>query len=294
MNFAQTLKTNPKTFKIRQHDPAFKGDLRRSTAERLQVQHLNELQNLQDRLFAEGKQAVLVIIQGMDAAGKDGIVKHVMSGLNPAGCQVSSFKLPSESERKHGYLYRVHSKTPEKGTIGIFNRSHYEEVLVVRVHPEILQTQFLTDAAINDSHIWKNRYKDINAFEEYLNSNGVRVVKFFLHLSHQEQGRRFLGRLEDKTKHWKFSKSDLAERQYWNEYQKAFEEMIKRTSTRHAPWYIIPADRKWFARAAVGGILVQTLREMKPKYPRVSKSDTKQLKKLRKKLKHQINKEKPV
>lgn len=288
MSFTKQLKANSPNFRLKDIDPGFKGKLRRSTAERIQLHHLNELQEYQDRLFAEGKQAVLVVIQGMDASGKDGIVKNVMSGLNPAGCQATAFKVPSDQELKHGYLWRAQTKTPEKGTVGIFIRSHYEDVLVVKVHPEILNSQHLLDKSVRDRGVWNKRYQDINDFERYLSNNGIKVVKIFLHISKAEQGRRFLDRLADKSKHWKFSKSDLAERKFWVKYQQAFEQMIKKTSTDCAPWYVVPADKKWFARAAVGGILMETLHQMNPKYPTISRSQERKIRKIQKKLKKQL------
>lgn len=289
MNFRKLLKANPNGFDIKKHDPGYKGNLRRQSAERLKLHQLTELQKLQEKLFADGTKGVLLVIQGMDASGKDGIVKHVISGLNPAGCNVTAFKVPSEAERKHGYLWRAHAKVPGKGEMAIFVRSYYEDVLVVRVHPALLDTQFLPKAIKQSSSIWKKRYRDINQFEEYLLDNGIRVVKIFLHMSKKEQAKRFLARLTDPTKHWKFSKADIAERKFWNNYQRCFQEMIRQTSTPASPWFVVPADNKWFAQAAVSGILVDTLREMNPKFPKTSDKQERQIKKLCKKLKKQLN-----
>ncbi|MBI5385121.1 MAG: polyphosphate kinase 2 family protein [Verrucomicrobia bacterium] len=288
MNFAKQLRAFGKGFRLKDRDPAFKGPLDRDKAERLQQKQLAQLLELQDRFYAHHRDAVLVILQGMDAAGKDGLIKHVMSGINPAGCEVCSFKAPSLTELDHDYLWRTHVHTPDRGRIGIFNRSYYEEVLVVRVHPEFLQGQRLPVGAAEDPKIWSRRYEDINAFERYLERNGTQVVKFFLHLSKREQAERFLSRIESPAKNWKFSKADLAERQHWDDYQKAFEEMIRHTSTDYAPWYVIPADRKWFARTAVAAILVEVLKKTKPRYPEVSEAHRRELMQIRKLLLPQV------
>ncbi len=225
-----------------------------------------KLKELQDVFYAADTYSLLIIFQAMDAAGKDGAIKHVMSGVNPQGCQVASFKSPSAVDLDHDYLWRSNTHLPERGRIGIFNRSYYEEVLVVRVHPEFLDAQKLPPST-RKGDIWKRRFREINAYEKYLTDNGTRVVKFFLHLSKAEQKTRFMDRIERPDKNWKLSPSDVKERQLWDEYQHAYEDMITHTSTEHAPWYIVPADHKWFSRAAIAEILVSTLKSLKLEYP---------------------------
>ena len=212
----------------------------------------------------------------MDAAGKDGAIKHVMSGVNPQGCDVHSFKSPSPEELNRDYLWRNHKVIPERGKIGIFNRSYYEEVLVVRVHPTFLRAQKLPDRLVT-KHIWEERYEDINAFERYLTRNGVVIRKFFLHVSKEEQKQRFLERLEDSKKNWKFSMADVQERGFWKDYQEAYEEMIQQTATKHAPWYVVPADNKWFTRLVVAGVILDALNELNLSFPDVDKSKRKEL-----------------
>ncbi|MGH9744022.1 MAG: polyphosphate kinase 2 family protein, partial [Candidatus Acidiferrum sp.] len=219
------------------------------------------LRDLQEKLYAQDRWALLIILQGMDAGGKDGVIKHVMSGINPQGCDVHSFKAPSMEELDHDYLWRAHKCVPERGKIGIFNRSYYEEVLVVRVHPSLLRTQKLP-AGLVTKHIWEQRYDDINSFEHYLMRNGVEICKFFLHLSKKEQKKRFLERLEDSKKNWKFSMADVKERGHWGDYQDAYEEMIQNTATKRAPWYVVPADNKWYAHAVVSSTLITVLEEL--------------------------------
>ncbi|MDQ3895703.1 MAG: polyphosphate kinase 2 family protein [Actinomycetota bacterium] len=214
-----------------------------------------EMADLQERLYAEGTRSLLVVLQALDAGGKDGTIKHVFRGLNPAGCRVVSFKVPSEEERRHDFLWRVHARTPGKGEVVVFNRSHYEDVLIVRVH------------ALVPEEVWRPRYEFINAFEADLAAAGTRIVKLYLHISKEEQAERFQARLDDPSKHWKFRKGDLAERARWDDYVAAFEEAMARTSTAQAPWYVIPADRKWYRNWAVGRILVETLQHMDPQYP---------------------------
>jgi PPK2 family polyphosphate:nucleotide phosphotransferase len=261
-----------KQFQMRKIDPAdtagfaeeFKGK-----AEQL-LQHSTELlADLQDKLFAQDRWALLLIFQAMDAAGKDGTIKHVMSGVNPQGCQVSSFKAPSAEELNHDYLWRTSRHLPGRGTIGIFNRSYYEEVLVVRVHPELLAAQKLPEACVS-AKIWKHRFEDISAFERYAAREGIAIRKFFLHVSPQEQKRRFLARLDEPEKNWKFSISDVRERRFWDEYQRCYEEMIRQTASKHAPWIVVPADHKWFARLVVSSVIVHALDDMKLSYPQVS------------------------
>jgi PPK2 family polyphosphate:nucleotide phosphotransferase len=226
------------------------------------------LAEYQDRLAAQDTFGLLVVLQGIDAAGKDGTIRHVMSGVNPQGVSVHSFKVPSAEELSHDYLWRYGEHLPSRGQIGIFNRSHYEEVLVVRVHPKLLEPQRLP-AAMTRGNIWKRRYREINEWERYLVDNGIRIVKLFLNLSREEQRTRFLERIDNPEKNWKFSASDVRERAYWEEYQKAFSEMLSQTSTKWAPWYVIPADHKWFAHIAVGAAIVLALMEIDPHYPEV-------------------------
>jgi len=228
---------------------------------------LEEISELQDELYAQNRWGLLLIFQAMDAAGKDGTIKHVFSGVNPQGCMVHSFKVPSEEELDHDFLWRTSIRLPERGRIGIFNRSYYEEVLVVRVHPELLERQRLPPDLV-DKDLWEKRYKDISAFERYLNRNGIVIRKFFLHLSKAEQRRRFLARLEDPQKNWKFSAGDVEERRFWKEYQRAYEDAIRATASRNAPWYVIPADNKWFTRLMVGAAVTEAMKELDLSYPK--------------------------
>ncbi|MFL6136745.1 MAG: polyphosphate kinase 2 family protein [Frankiaceae bacterium] len=234
------------------------------------------LSEYQARLAAQDKYGVLVCLQALDAGGKDGAIRHVMSGVNPQGVQVNGFKVPSAEELDHDYLWRYAGRLPARGDIGIFNRSHYEEVLVVRVHPELLDRQRLPADARGDD-IWKRRYQQINEWERYLVDNGIKVVKLFLNLSKEEQRRRFLARIDRPEKNWKFSANDVHERERWDDYQIAFSEMLSATSTRWAPWYVVPADRKWFARICVSAIVAHTLMKVDPQYPVVSNEDRKRL-----------------
>jgi PPK2 family polyphosphate:nucleotide phosphotransferase len=246
-------------------------------------QNLAELAEAQELLWANDVYSVLVILQAMDAAGKDGTIKHVMSGINPQGCQVFSFKVPSAEELDHNFLWRYSKALPERGRIGIFNRSYYEEVLVVKVHPEILEKQKLPDGKRGDG-FWRARYDDINRFERHLSRNGTLILKFFLHMSKDEQKRRFLDRLDDPAKQWKFSLGDLAERQHWDAYQRAFEDALSATSTKWAPWYVIPADHKWAARTLVAEVMVTAMRELKLKAPAVSTEQQRLLAEARQRL----------
>ena len=234
------------------------------------------LAELQDKLYAQDKWAVLLVFQAMDAAGKDGAIKHVMSGVNPQGCQVYSFKAPTSDDLDHDYLWRCIKCLPERGRIGIFNRSYYEETLVVRVHPEYLAKQKLPPELVTKG-IWDDRFRDIRNFERYLANNGVAICKFFLHVSKKEQKRRFLERLENPEKNWKFSAADLHERGFWNEYHEAYEDMIRSTATKHAPWYVVPADNKWFTRVVVAAAVIDTLAELELAYPKVDKNKLKEL-----------------
>jgi PPK2 family polyphosphate:nucleotide phosphotransferase len=237
------------------------------------VQALAELQGM---LYAQDRWAVLLIFQGMDAAGKDGAIKHVMSGVNPQGCQVASFKAPSAEDLDHDYLWRCNKQLPERGRIGIFNRSYYEEVLVVRVHEDLLQKQRLPRELIT-KNIWADRYRDIRSFERYLGNNGVLIRKFFLHVSRKEQKRRFLERIEDPEKNWKFSAADARERGHWKEYMEAYEDMIRHTATEQAPWYVVPADNKWFTRVVVAAAVIDALASLNLSYPEVGKEKLKEL-----------------
>lgn len=276
--------TDGSGFRLKDCDPAETGGVDSKEEGELLLQHGTErLIDLQDKLFAQDRWALLLIFQAMDAAGKDGAIKHVMSGVNPQGCEVHSFKAPSVEELDHDYLWRAHKAAPPRGKIGIFNRSYYEEVLIVRVHESILQGQKLPEELVT-KEIWDERYEDMNAFERYLGRNGVAVVKFFLHLSKKEQKRRFVARLEDARKNWKFSMDDIKERARWKQYQQAYEEMIQNTSTKRAPWYVIPADNKWFTRLAVAGGIIHALDKMALAFPEVDEAKREELGKVRKKL----------
>jgi len=239
--------------------------------------NIEKMTELQDKLYASDKYSVLLIFQAMDAAGKDSTIKHVMSGLNPQGTQVYSFKQPSKEELDHGFLWRIQKVVPERGRIGIFNRSHYEEVLIVKVH-NLLKYQQIPEELV-DKNIWESRYEQIREFEKYLFKNGTLVLKFFLHVSKDEQKKRFLDRIDDPSKNWKFSSADVEERKFWNDYQKAYEEAISATSTNYAPWYIIPADKKWFARLLVSEIIIDKLKKLNIEYPQLSKDQIAELQK---------------
>ena len=241
------------------------------------------LEALQELLYAEGKHKVLIVLQGMDTAGKDGTIRHVMSGVNPQGCQVSAFKAPSAEELDHDYLWRCVRHLPERGRIGIFNRSYYEETLVVRVHPEILAAQKLPGDCVT-KHIWRERFQDIRSFERHLTRNGTIIRKFFLHVSPEEQKKRFLERIDNPEKNWKFSLQDAKERQHWDEYMKAYEEAIRETATPESPWYIVPADNKWYTRAVVAGAVVDALASLDLKYPVVTSAQRKALEEARRTL----------
>jgi PPK2 family polyphosphate:nucleotide phosphotransferase len=244
---------------------------------------VDALSALQDILYAQDKWSLLVIFQAMDAAGKDGAIKHVMSGINPQGCQVSSFKAPSSEDLDHDFLWRCQKHLPERGRIGIFNRSYYEEVLVVRVHEKILQSQKLPEELVT-KNIWEDRFKDIRNFEKYLHRNGTIVIKIFLNVSKDEQRKRFIERVDDPDKNWKFSAADAKERGYWKDYMEAYQEMIKNTSTEDAPWYVIPADNKSYARIAVASAIIHALDQMDLQYPKVSKEKVAELQEIKKAL----------
>jgi PPK2 family polyphosphate:nucleotide phosphotransferase len=265
-------------------DPRYKaGFLRKADGQEWLGRGIELLAEYQARLAAQGTQGLLVIIQAMDAGGKDGTIRHVMSGVNPQGVNVHSFKVPSAAELGHDYLWRYARATPARGEIGIFNRSHYEEVLVVRVHPENLGRQRLP-AGHRGKGIWHQRYREINDWERYLSDNGFKVVKLLLNVSKEEQRRRFLKRLDLPEKNWKFSAADIAERQYWDDYQRAFSEMLSHTSTSWAPWHVIPADRKWFARICASAVIVDALVSLEPRYPKVSKETRRALAEARERL----------
>jgi PPK2 family polyphosphate:nucleotide phosphotransferase len=251
------------------YDPAYTGDFKDKAEAQVKLQaDVERLGVYQDILYAQNTFALLLVFQAMDAAGKDSTIKHVMSGVNPQGCQVYSFKTPSEEELDHDYLWRSFKALPERGRIGIFNRSYYEEVLIVRVHPQILARQQLPQLPKGD-RIWQQRFEEINCFEQYLVNNGIIVLKFFLHVSKAEQKKRFLERINLPEKNWKFSASDAQERHYWNDYMNAYEEMFRHTSTEHAPWYVVPADRKWFTRLVVADVIVSKLKALNLQYPQV-------------------------
>ncbi|MDD2467879.1 MAG: polyphosphate kinase 2 family protein [Desulfobulbus sp.] len=251
---------------------------------KLLKKHAEKLEDLQRLLYASNRYAVLLIFQAMDAAGKDGAIRHVMSGVNPQGCQVFSFKHPSVNELEHDFLWRTTSCLPERGRIGIFNRSYYEEVLIVRVHPEILRSQGLPDERLDEKTIWQERYRSIVDLEAHLHRNGTRIIKFFLHLSKEEQRKRFLARIDAPDKNWKFSNADLKEREYWPAYMEAYEACLNATSTLHAPWYVVPADDKENARLIISQILVDTLADMKMHYPEADAARRDELQSIRKLL----------
>jgi len=276
--------TGEKKFRLKDYDPADTGrGHSKKHAQELLQQGIADMAELQDKLYAQNRWGLLLIFQAMDAAGKDGAIKHVMSGVNPQGCQVYSFKQPSTEELDHDFLWRCGVRLPERGHIGIFNRSYYEEVLVVRVHPKVLQGQRLPPELITKD-IWKERFEDINAFERRLARNGFIVRKFFLNVSKKEQKRRFIDRLEHPDKNWKFSAGDVFERHYWDEYMNAYEDMIAHTASKHAPWYVVPADNKWFTRVTVAAAIVETLESLNLSYPRVDAEKQKQLQEARRQL----------
>lgn len=273
-----------KKFRLKDHDAADTAKLHSpERAEELLAKGIARMAELQDKLYAQDRWGLLLVFQAMDAAGKDGAIKHVMSGVNPQGCQVHSFKTPSAEELDHDYLWRSMKCLPPRGSIGIFNRSYYEEVLVVRVHPEILASEKIP-APLVTKNIWEDRFQDICSFERYLSRNGLVIRKFFLHLSRKEQKKRFLDRLQQPEKNWKFSGADLRERERWDDYMHAYEEMIANTSTPRAPWFVIPADNKWFTRLAVAAAIVDTLDDLDLSYPKVDAQKRKELQTARKLL----------
>jgi PPK2 family polyphosphate:nucleotide phosphotransferase len=280
MNYEDFRAKPGKKLNLKSLRPDFTGDYTEKAEARDDLKsNVERLAELQDVLYAQNTHALLIIFQAMDAAGKDGAIKHVMSGLNPQGCQVFSFKQPSAEELDHDFLWRCAKNAPERGRIGIFNRSYYEEVLVVRVHPEILELQPLPDNIKNDKNIWKKRFEQIRSFETYLAENGVHILKFFLNVSKEEQKARFLARIAEPEKNWKFSAADARERAFWNDYMKAYSEAIEATSTEAAPWYVVPADKKWFTRVAISEIIAQKLESMNLHYPQVSEEHRESLQK---------------
>jgi PPK2 family polyphosphate:nucleotide phosphotransferase len=287
------MKISTKEFRVRESEkvrlkklptkvkPFYKSD---EHYKELLAEHIQELSKHQDLLYAHNRYALLLIFQAMDAAGKDGAIKHVMSGVNPQGCEVFSFKHPSAEELEHDFLWRTTRNLPERGRIGIFNRSYYEEVLVVKVHPEILKGQAIPQELTDDKNFWDKRHHSINDLEKHLHRNGTRVIKFFLHLSKEEQRKRFLRRVEDPARNWKFSKFDLVERGFWKEYQAAYEECLSATSTEHAPWFVVPADDKLNARLIISQVVAETLKDLKMEYPQADQARLKELQGLKRLL----------
>jgi PPK2 family polyphosphate:nucleotide phosphotransferase len=287
------MKINSKDFRVR---PGEKVNLRewptmvkpfcesKKEYQKLLGEHVEELSSLQRLYYASNRYALLLIFQGMDAAGKDGAIRHVMSGVDPKGCEVFSFKQPSAEELKHDFLWRTTCRLPERGRIGIFNRSYYEEVLIVRVHPEILHGQGLSDELLDEKTLWQERYRSIVDLEEHLHRNGTRIIKFFLHLSKDEQRKRLLERIDKPAKNWKFSLADIGERKLWDHYRKAYEACLSATSTASAPWYVVPADYKKNARLVISQIILDTLKQLRMNYPEANKARRKELKSIRKRL----------
>jgi PPK2 family polyphosphate:nucleotide phosphotransferase len=269
-----------KQFRLKDYDPADTAGLNdefKPNSQDLLQRGIKRLSELQEILYAQDRWALLLIFQAMDAAGKDGTIKHVMSGVNPQGVQVYSFKAPSEEELDHDFMWRTNVRLPARGHIGIFNRSYYEETLVVRVHPELLEKEKMPEQCVT-KNIWTERFDDICSHESYLRRNGIVVRKFFLHVSKQEQKKRFLERLDHPAKNWKFSTADVKERGFWNDYQNAYQDMIRNTATKHAPWFVVPADNKWFARLVVAGAVVQALEEMNLSFPKITGEKAAELK----------------
>ena len=268
---------NGKHFRLKDFNPADTGHWKSIDEAKEHVQKdIDRMRKLQDMLYAQDCWSLLLIFQALDAAGKDGTINHVMSGVNPEGVQVYSFKQPSSIEMQHDFLWRTTRDLPERGHIGIFNRSYYEEVLIVRVHPKLLEAEKLPPSLVT-KNIWDERFEDIRSFERHLARNGTVIRKFFLHLSKKEQKQRFMARLDEPEKNWKFSADDVHERAYWDDYQNAFEDMIRNTATKHAPWYVIPADNKWFTHLAVAAVIVETLEELNLAYPKVDAAKRKEL-----------------
>ena len=275
--------SRPKRFRLADHDPAATDGATKEEAEKLLADNVERLADLQQRLWAQGRWAVLAILQGMDASGKDGVVKHVMAGVDPQGCDIHSFKAPTPEELNHDFLWRTSRKLPERGRIGIFNRSYYEEVLIARVHPDVLAQQRLPKKLVT-SDIWRQRFEDIVHFERMLARNGTLVLKFFLHISPQEQRERLLARLEEPAKRWKFSMSDVAERKRWPQYMQAYDEMIRATSHADAPWYVVPADHKPFARLMVARVMIDAMTRLDLEFPEVKGKALAELRKVERAL----------
>jgi PPK2 family polyphosphate:nucleotide phosphotransferase len=273
MDFEDRYRVRPKGFTLAEHDCADTAGLNEEESETRRAEDLEHLDRRQERLYAEGRRALLVVFQAMDAAGKDGTIAHVMGGLNPQGVRVTSFKQPTQTELAHDWLWRCQCALPQRGEVGIFNRSHYEETIVVRVHPEYLAGQAIDPERAAKPKFWKQRFEDIATWERHLHRSGTRVVKFFLHVSREEQRDRLLARAADPQKLWKFSPADVEERGHWDAYQHAYEAALAATSTKHAPWYVIPADHKWFMRTAVAAILAHHLDAMDPAFPKPSRAD---------------------
>ncbi|MGO9700102.1 MAG: ADP-polyphosphate phosphotransferase [Xanthobacteraceae bacterium] len=287
------MKINSKDFRVREGhevdlknwpsrvEPVYKS---KEQYKKLLEEHVAQLSAQQQLLYASNRYALLLIFQAMDAAGKDGAISHVMSGVNPQGCQVFSFKHPSSTELQHDFLWRTTRDLPERGKIGIFNRSYYEEVLILRVHPEILRSEAIPDTPHHNKKIWHDRYSSIVDLERHLHVNGTRIIKFFLHLSKEEQRKRFLARIDEPEKNWKFSLADIAERKFWKQYMKAYEDCLSATSTRHSPWYVVPADDKENARLIVSRIILDAAEELKMAYPKTSAKRHRELQLIRKRL----------
>lgn len=272
-------------FKIKNYKTSYEGNITKEEGENLLTKEKQKLYSLQEKLYADGSQSLLVVLQAMDAAGKDSLIEHVFGGVNPQGCEVTSFKTPTSKEYSHDFMWRHYIALPEKGKIGIFNRSHYENVLVCKVHPQYnLSEKVWKDVSDFDEKFWENRYESIQDFEKHLARNGIKIVKIFLHVSKEEQKKRFLDRINEENKNWKFSAADLKERALFDDYMKAYEEAINKTSKSHAPWYVIPADKKWFARLAALQIIINALEEMNLQYPELPKEEKEALDEAKKQL----------
>lgn len=283
MNTAKFRAPANGSFRLADYSTSHKGSPSKEEATALLEKNCKRMHLLQEKLYAQNTWGLLIILQALDAAGKDSLIEHVMSGINPQGCEVHSFKRPSDEELDHDFMWRTAKRVPERGRIGIFNRSYYEEMLVVRVHPEFLARQRLP-AGLITKHIWRDRAEDINAFERYLTRNGIAVLKFFLHVSREEQRRRFLARIEEPEKNWKFAPADVEERAHWRDYMRAYDEAVRRTSTSDAPWYVVPADQKWFSRLLVSQVIVERLEDMKLAFPRLDRKRRAELLRIRRQL----------
>lgn len=281
MNTEKYLVKEKKKLDLYEVPTSYHGKLEKKEVKEVLIpKNIEKMREYHERLYAENNQALLIVLQAMDAAGKDSLIKHIMTGVNPQGTKVVSFKKPSENELDHDYLWRVAKNLPPRGEIGIFNRSHYEDVLVSRVHKLVLDQPFPKNLVTKD--IWENRFEEINNFEEYLSNNGIKIVKFFLHVSKDEQKERLMERIDRPEKNWKFASSDITEREYFDDYMKAYADMLINTSTKKAPWYIVPADRKWFSRYLVSEVIVEKLKEMDPQFPELSKKELDSLDKWKK------------